>query len=437
MTADAAFQYTLDAPTGSWRKFDVGPSAIRQELRVGSLTGVSECARATIDEADPLGSWWRGYLTGAALSRVEHRGSIRSVDLFCGPGGLSLGVRRACEELGFDHHSVAAVDADRAALDVFADNHRPDLTAATSVTSIADYQVRDTRDGPRFLFEPTLLSDDWRDLVGSVDIVLAGPPCQGHSNLNNRSRRSDPRNRLYIAVPSVAIALEAPIVVIENVPDVVNDHQGVVETATALLNHHGYSVTSGVLAADELGWPQTRRRFFLVARRDARPLDIGAVANGLSDDARPVTWALESLPVDEDTPFMRDVPELSDESRHRIDWLFDNDEYDLALSERPDCHKEGTTYRGAYGRMRPNRPAPTLTTGFVTIGRGRFVHPTERRVLTPREAARLQGFPDTYRFSGPRAKAPTRRQLTTWIGDAVPMPLGFAAGVAALGHGHP
>jgi DNA (cytosine-5)-methyltransferase 1 len=189
-----------------------------------------------------------------------------------------------------------------------------------------------------------------------------------------------------------------------------------------------------VLAADKLGWPQTRRRFFVVARRGSIPLDLGRVANGLIDAPRSVLWGLDCLPT-EDPPFMRETPEPSEENRRRIDWLFDNDEYDLALSERPDCHKEGTTYKGVYGRMRADQPAPTLTTGFMTSGRGRFVHPLERRVLTAREAARLQGFPDTYAFADRGSPPPSRKSLTKWIGDAVPMPLGFAAGVAALGGG--
>ncbi|MBL6927391.1 MAG: DNA cytosine methyltransferase, partial [Acidimicrobiia bacterium] len=113
------------------------------------------------------------------------------------------------------------------------------------------------------------------------------------------------------------------------------------------------------------------------------------------------------------------------------------DEYELALDQRPPCHKEGTTYVAVYGRMYPDRPAPTLTTGFLTPGRGRFVHPLRRRVLTPAEAARLQGFPDTYRWRLPGEQTPTSSLLTKWIGDAVPMPLGHAATLSVLGSGLP
>ena len=69
----------------------------------------------------------------------------------------------------------------------------------------------------------------------------------------------------------------------------------------------------------------------------------------------------------------------------------------------------------------------------MTPGRGRYVHPTRRRTLTPREAARLQGFPDTYRFVTDPRCPPSRAKLAKWIGDAVPMPLGYAAALSSVG----
>ena len=85
--------------------------------------------------------------------------------------------------------------------------------------------------------------------------------------------------------------------------------------------------------------------------------------------------------------------------------------------------------------MYADRPAPTLTTGVLTPGRGRYIHPELRRTLTPLEAARIQGFPDSYNFFPDAKNPPTNAKLTKWIGDAVPMPLGFAAGLSALGNG--
>ena len=129
---------------------------------------------------------------------------------------------------------------------------------------------------------------------------------------------------------------------------------------------------------------------------------------------------------------MHDRPEYTEAIRERMDWLFDNDQHDLALAERPDCHQGGTSYGAVYGRMHSDRPAPTITTGFTTPGRGRFVHPTERRTLTAAEAARLQGFPDGYVFRPDPNRRPTRAQLAKWIGDAVTAPLGYAAALSAL-----
>ncbi len=266
----------------------------------------------------------------------------------------------------------------------------------------------------------------------------AGPPCQGHSNLNNHSRRSDPRNLLYLTVPAFAVACSAQAVVIENVVSVVRDEAQVVETTRALLESCGYSVAEGVLAADAMGWPQTRKRHFLLARRangemGSGPIPIEAVQSALADSPpRSVLWAVSGRERLSPDPAMHLESELTPLSRDRIQWLFDNDEYDLALNERPDCHQDGTSYGAVYGRMHATRPAPTITTGYMTSGRGRFVHPTEQRTITPAEAARLQGFPDSYRFSPAPDRPASRSQLAKWIGDAIAMPLGYAAAASVL-----
>ena len=90
------------------------------------------------------------------------------------------------------------------------------------------------------------------------------------------------------------------------------------------------------------------------------------------------------------------------------------------------------THTAVYGRLDPDGPAGTITTGFMTPGRGRYVHPTQKRTINPHEAARIQGFPDDYRFTLD-GKPPTTQLLTKWIGDAVPMPLGYAAALSVLG----
>ena len=233
----------------------------------------------------------------------------------------------------------------------------------------------------------------------------------------------------------MAVALDVDIVVIENVPAVVHDRSGVVESTKTLLRANGYQLTTGVVSASRIGWPQTRRRYFIVGRRSAAPLDIELVQQALEvPEPASVMLAIGDL---EERPHDSDLHleiELSADNRRRIEWLFANDEHNLATDQRPDCHKDGTTYGAVYGRMFADRPAPTLTTGFLTPGRGRYIHPNRPRTITPHEAARIQGFPDGYKFRLADGSRPTKTKLTKWIGDAVPMPLGYVAGLSALGN---
>ncbi len=403
-------------------------------IRYGSSTSTSSY-RDALDTNDAQGDWWATYLRGRRLEHGHELGRLSIVDLFSGAGGFTNGARQAGAELGYETNVAGAVDHDPDALAVFDANHEPFKTHSGSITSLVDYRIRGSRVEARFRYEPEITDQNWNELVGQVDLVLAGPPCQGHSNLNNHTRRVDKRNELYLTVPAMALALRAPIVIIENVPTVVNDELGVVESTIRLLADAGYQVETGVLRAADMGWPQRRNRFFLVARRDRSPLPIAEVQRAFAAEARPVMWALTDREDPDPDDHMSRLPQLSIENRKRIDWLFENDEYDLDLSERPKSHRGGTSYMSVYGRMRPDLPAQTITTGFMTPGRGRYVHPTRRRVITPREAARLQGFPDDYAFRVRPGEDPTARSLAKWIGDAVPLPLGHAAAISALAAG--
>ena len=94
--------------------------------------------------------------------------------------------------------------------------------------------------------------------VGDIDILVAGPPCQGHSDLNNHTRRQDPRNSLYLRAVRAAEVLQPTLVLIENVPAVRHDKGGVVTRSTEALRAAGYSVDSGVLDLVKFGVPQRR-----------------------------------------------------------------------------------------------------------------------------------------------------------------------------------
>ena len=141
--------------------------------------------------------------------------------------------------------------------------------------------------------------------------------------------------------------------------------------------------------------------------------------------------AIGDLEHAENMSFMDSVPTLSPENVARIDYLFDHNLYDLPNKVRPDCHKNGHSYPAVYGRLDWDKPSPTITTGFTSPGRGRYIHPSQRRVITPREAARIQGFPDSFVFSLDDV-VPHRKHLCKWIGEAVPSVLGYPAVLAAL-----
>jgi len=410
---------------GSW---------VRRELTLGARIFASRIKDTSGLEnaAQPWSKWWRSYLRGARPEFEGHAiGNLSTVDLFCGCGGLTLGTQEAARAAGLRPSVRLAVDTDKEALAVYARNLGPERTLHADTGSLVDFQIVGWAEDARFACPPELLHRALQAARGGVDLVVAGPPCEGHSNLNNRTRRADPRNLLYLDAVAIGIAIDATAIVIENVPDILNDRSRVAETAVALLEKSGYDTTQGVLASDELGLPQTRRRFFLVGSRSG-VLDLQDVARSVAKEPTTVRWAIEDLVDATEDPVMDSAPALSAENRLRIDHLFDNDLYDLPDYMRPACHRNGHTYPSVYGRLRWDCPAGTITTGFVTPGRGRFIHPSRRRPLTPREAARLQGFPDWYEFRAGHAAVPKKNALAKWIGDAVPPILGYSAVLSAL-----
>lgn len=431
----------LQVQTGNQVETTFSHGVLTREIQVGGLNALSQMevgALSKFELIDLDGCWWLGRIRGKKIRVISasHKGElVRSVDLFSGSGGFSLGVSAAAEELGLRLKTMAAVDIDENALEIFRANHGVRIIRNCSVSDLVDYSVQKDGEGYRFFNAPEIVDEQFGRIVGRVDLVLGGPPCQGHSNLNNYTRRSDPRNSLYALVLVMAQALGAKAALTENVPGVLRDHGDVVNLTKGLIETSGWSYDEAVLAADALGWAQTRKRHFLCAWHHSKS-GLGAsfsdVGEMFSRECRPISWLLSDLLKQTNSDEMFNKPsELSDQNKARVAQLFETDEYTLRDEFRPLSHQNGNTYPSSYGRLRWDEPSGTITTGFLTPGRGRFIHPTQPRGLTPHEGARLQGYPDTFRFSTESGKV-TRSLLAKWIGDAVPMPLGYAAGMVAL-----
>jgi DNA (cytosine-5)-methyltransferase 1 len=363
-------------------------------------------------------------------------------DLFSGCGGISIGVREACRALELRMEPVLAWDILEGAERVYKHNFKPAFFRMDPIERVVNGQLGD----PITEAEQALL-----DEIGTIDLVVGGPPCQGNSDLNNHSRRKDAKNLLYLRMTRFIEIVRPKIAIIENVLTVRRAEDKVVQKTIEFLRGLGYGVDHGALRAMNFGVPQDRRRHFTVAIL-GKPFKFDSLNVGHIDQIRPVMWGIEDLKVVQggsnfDTPATHQI-----QNRERIAWLFGEGwkdweiekfnqsgdpnnphAYNLPDHRRPPCHQSGHNYPAVYGRMFPNLPSPTITTGFGSTGQGRFVHPHKQRSLTPHEAARVQTFPDFFDFSTETGRV----SLQTLIGNAVPPLLAQHIALQLISRYHP
>ena len=374
---------------------------------------------ASRDDAERYDLAW---LKRRTPPKTKKSGSpLRLADMFCGCGGLSLGIFEACRALNLSIESVLAADVVPEYLEVYGKNFHPAFCESRPIESFVDSPIG------------TVLSKNERGLkklVKQVSILVGGPPCQGNSDLNNYTRRNDPKNSLFGKMARLAQILDPEHVIIENVPGVRHDKGRIFDTTIAELQKLGYRVDAVTIYAEKVGVPQRRHRTFVLASHST-PLTEGSLDKAIDAyfvPERSVQWACEDLLDIEDDSAFNGTTEFSEESKKRVDWLFDNDKYDLPDRLRPDCHRtKAHTYTSVYGRLYWNRPAWTITTGFPVMGQGRFIHPIRRRMITPHEAARIQFIPDYFEF-GERS----RKEYAKMIGNAVPPKLSYVVALELL-----
>lgn len=390
-------------------------TAFREVTRHDGGVSVSTIALPKgVNQEDAQSAFDQAWLRTRVLPRptaVDR--AVRVADIFSGCGAMSLGVGEACRALGFGFEPVLAVERDRGRAASF----RRNFPRAGVFTD----PVENLLDG-RLGAKPTRSERSLVAAIGSIDLMVGGPPCQGHSDLNNYTRRDDPRNLLYLKMVRCAEVFDPTHIIIENVPGVRHDRSSVMQRSIEELEALDYFVEVVTLRGELLGVPQRRKRTFLIASRSERLFRAAAYAC----EERNFCWACDDLRVGE--ALFDKAANMTQKNKHRVDYLFENDLHDLPNHCRPACHKEKEhSYKSAYGRMHWDLPAQTITTGYGSMGQGRFVHPREPRTITPHEAARLQFIPDFFNFA-----SESRTALAEMIGNAVPPKMSYALALHLL-----
>ncbi len=253
-----------------------------------------------------------------------------------------------------------------------------------------------------------------------VDVVIAGPPCQGFSTLGRRDP-TDVRNDLSLTILPWIKSTSPNVVVIENVPPFLSSPQW--QRVARRLKGLGYkSIETWELDAADFGTPQRRRRAFTIASK------IGRIARPVPHEGGAIASSAFSTPINPGDP-MHSWPIPVGIAAERIVLIPPlGDKRDI-LRMRPDLcppswEKVGCNATDVWGRIDPDQPSNTLRCTFQNPSKGRYIHPTENRVISLREGARLQGIPDDWVFEG--KPYPVARQ----IGNGVPIPLAKAVAEA-------
>lgn len=372
-------------------------------------------------------------------SKLFDRSPI-AIDIYAGCGGLSHGLRAA----GFNVRY--ALDWDKYACETHQANLRDCVVECTDVRKVTGRHIQGIT-GP------------------DIDLVAGGPNCQGVSERGLRNP-DDPRNFMFPEFVRLVSELRPRAFLMENVPGLAHLHNyDLLKQIFSSFERLGYSCAADVLLAAAYGVPQLRYRFFLIGTRENLPISFPApthfdsqesklfgrpfvtVGDAISDlipigsarqEVEPLPYATD-LPQNEYQIMMRDMS--SEVHNHAVSAT-----QEINLKRASHIPEGGnwkdipetllpprffrcrmTDHSTTYARLRRDKPAYTITALFGNITAGAFTHPTENRALSIREGARLQSFPDTFRFSGPRNSQ--YRQ----IGNAVPPLLATAVGKHILG----
>ncbi len=330
-----------------------------------------------------------------------------AIDLFAGCGGLTKGMLKA----GF--FTKVAVEIDDDAVRTFKMNHKSTKIIHKDIRKISIAEVK-------------------RMLAGRKLHLLAGcPPCQGFSSvrrLNRRKNIKDDRNNLINEYLRFVKGLKPKTIMMENVPGLTNyiHFKRMVKELLSL----NYKIDYKVVNAKDYGVPQRRRRLVLVGSLLG---DINvAEGNGKKATVKETIGGLEPVTKTNDS-----IHKIVATHESRIKEMIrqipkdGGSRKDISKKYVLDCHKkENVGFNDIYGRLRWDDYSTTITGGCLNPSKGRFLHPTKNRVITPREAALLQSFPRSYKFPSDIPKA----SLALLIGNALPPKLSYAQSLSIRKH---
>ena len=323
---------------------------------------------------------------------------LKAIDLFCGAGGLTVGLQRA----GFD--VLAGVELWAPAVKTYRMNHPKHR--------LYDQDIK--------VLSPSKIMEDLGLKKGELDLLAGCPPCQGFSTHRTRNKVSsvkDDRNDLVFEYLRFVREFLPKAIMMENVPGLAKDTR--ILNVLDELESLGYLVnqdTVQVKDAADFGVPQRRKRMILVASR------FGFIGEPKKVIRRKtVRDAIEKLkPVGESGDDLHDIATIRADHVNEMISLVPKDggsRSDLPKAYWLPCHiRNPRSYTDVYGRMAWDEVAPTLTGGCHQPSKGRYLHPYENRGISFREAALLQTFPKNYKFSFDKGKD----SVALMIGNALP-----------------
>ena len=347
----------------------------------------------------------------SVIARDDSRAAV-AVDLFCGAGGLSFGMKEAGVAVS------AGIDLDPVCQHPFETN-----------VGAKFYQQDVARLSPEFV--ASLFPEN------SVRVLAGCAPCQPFSSYTTKARKRKKDWNLLSAFANLITAIKPEIVTMENVPRL--ESYGVFKEFLDTLDRANYKYKYSIVRCADYGVPQRRRRLVLLASKigdikltpathsKSQFVTVRDSIQGLEKiEAGGVS---ESDPLHKSSGLSRINLERIRNSKPGGTWR----DWDAEI--RADCHvrSTGRTYQSVYGRMRWNELAPTLTTQFHGFGNGRFGHPVQDRAISLREGALLQTFPRDYSFIA--EDEPVRvSSIARLIGNAVPVKIGEAIGRSIISH---